>query len=105
MKARLISDIAPNSARESECVQRIREILSSSRNQALQTVNFAMVKAYWEIGQEIVEEEQRGADRASYGEQLLVELSRQLVREYGKGFRPRNLLYIRNFFLAFPKSN
>jgi DUF1016 N-terminal domain len=79
------------------CFDRIREILASSRSQALQAVNFAMVKAYWEIGREIVQEEQRGTDRAGYGEQLLVDLSKQLVREYGKGFRPRNLLYIRNF--------
>lgn len=30
-----------------------------------------MVAAYWEIGREIVEEEQRGAERAAYGTQLL----------------------------------
>ena len=61
-KVRPSSDITPISANESNCVQRIREILSSSRNQALQAVNSAMVRAYWEIGREIVEEEQRGAD-------------------------------------------
>lgn len=86
------------------CLHRIREILADSRGRALQAVNAAMVRAYWEIGREIVEEEQKGADRAEYGEKLLHDLSKGLVVEYGKGFSPRNLLYIRNFYLAYPKS-
>ena len=85
-------------------VNRIRKILDESRHRALQTVNAAMVSAYWEVGREIVQEEQKGQNRASYGDELLAVLSRELVRDYGKGFSPRNLLYIRNFYLAYPKS-
>ena len=43
-----------------ECLVRVRAILHSSRHQAMQTVNAGMVEAYWQIGREIVEEEQRG---------------------------------------------
>ena len=45
-------------------VARVREILERARHQALQAVNAEMVRAYWEIGREIVEEEQRGQARA-----------------------------------------
>jgi DUF1016 N-terminal domain len=60
------------------------------------------VQAYWEIGREIVEEEQRGRDRADYGKQLLKSLSIQLINEFGKGFDESNLRYIRLFYKAFP---
>lgn len=83
-------------------VKRIREILDEARNRALQTINTAMVRAYWEIGQEIVEEEQKGRGRAGYGDELITGLSRELVRDYGRGFSRRNLFYIRNFYLAYP---
>jgi len=36
-----------------------------------------MVQAYWEIGRVIVEEEQKGAERAEYGTALIKELSRE----------------------------
>ncbi|MEO5971307.1 MAG: DUF1016 N-terminal domain-containing protein [Bdellovibrionia bacterium] len=70
-----------------------------------QAVNAAMVQAYWEIGREIVEEEQRGASRAGYGDQLLVTLGRTLAHEFGKSFSDRNLRFIRAFYQAFPNWN
>ncbi len=67
-----------------------------------------MVNAYWQIGREIVEEEQRGLGRAEYGARLIEELAGQLSHEYGKGFNARNLWYMKDVYLAFPnlgKSN
>ncbi len=83
------------------CLNRIREILTEVRNQALRTVNAAMVAAYWEIGRETVEEEQRGADRADYGRHLLREILAKLTADFGKGFGERNLRHIRQFYLAY----
>ncbi len=88
-----------------ECLARVRTILQSARHQALQTVNAAMVQAYWQIGREIVEEEQRGQDRAAYGARLIDELAGQLTQEFGRGFIPRNLRYMREFYQAFPNWN
>jgi predicted nuclease of restriction endonuclease-like (RecB) superfamily len=85
-----------------ELLGRIRAILSAARNQAMQAVNAAMVHAYWEIGREIVEEEQRGKDRAEFGQQLIAELSRRLTDEFGRGFTANNLWYMRQFYLTFP---
>lgn len=88
-----------------ECMDRIRDILHRSRQQALQAVNSAMVRAYWEIGREITEEEQKGQDRAEYGAHVIRELANKLSKEFGRGFDARNLWYIRNFYVAFPKVN
>jgi predicted nuclease of restriction endonuclease-like (RecB) superfamily len=85
-----------------ETISRIREILETSRDQALTAVNTAMVRAYWLIGREITEEELRGADRAGYGTRLLNLLSERLSLEFGKGFDRSNLTNMRGFYLAFP---
>lgn len=86
-------------------IKRIRDILLQSRNRALQTVNAEMVRAYWEIGREIMLEEQKGVGRANYGDQLIRELADRLSKEFGRGFDARNLWYIRGFYMAFPKVN
>lgn len=83
-------------------ISRIREVLSKARHQALAAVNSAMVQAYWEVGREIVEEEQRGKGRAGYGHNLIENLSLQLTEEFGKGFTATNLRYMRQFYQAFP---
>lgn len=82
--------------------QEIRDILSSARKKAFQSVNLAMVQAYWSIGQRIVEEEQNGEAKAKYGSFLIKELSKQLTQEFGKGFSVRNLKYFRQFYVNFP---
>jgi predicted nuclease of restriction endonuclease-like (RecB) superfamily len=84
------------------CLDRIREILAGARSRALQSVNAAMIAAYWQIGREIVEEEQRGHERAGYGERLIEGLSTRLSAEFGRGFSARNLRFIRQFFLTYP---
>jgi predicted nuclease of restriction endonuclease-like (RecB) superfamily len=83
------------------CFDRIREILASARAQALQSVNAAMIGSYWHIGREIVEEEQRGEDRAAYGARLIEHLSGRLTGEFGRGFSVPNLKLIRQFYVAF----
>ncbi len=80
----------------------IRNILENSRERVIQNVNFEMVKAYWKIGEIIVEEEQQGKARAEYGKYLLKELSVKLTNEFGKGFDETNLRNMRGFYKAFP---
>lgn len=80
----------------------IRQIIEKARVQVQHTVNTAMVKAYWHIGRLIVEHEQRGKSRASYGKGLLKQLSGELSIEFGKGFDTSNLRNMRSFYLCFP---
>jgi predicted nuclease of restriction endonuclease-like (RecB) superfamily len=81
---------------------RIRDILLGARNRALRFVNDEAVKASWETGREIVEEEQRGKARADYGAKLIQTLSKRLTAELGKGYTPTNLKYMRQFYVTFP---
>jgi hypothetical protein len=83
-------------------LDRVCKLLQEARHTALVAVNAAMVQAYWNIGREIVEEEQHGADRADYGARLLEMLSQRLTAEFGKGYDARNLRYMREFYRIFP---
>ncbi|MET3126951.1 putative nuclease of restriction endonuclease-like (RecB) superfamily [Arcicella rosea] len=77
-------------------------ILQTARQKAYTAVNTAMVQAYWLMGKRIVEEEQKGEQKATYGEALLKNLSVALTAELGKGFSYANLRNFRQFYLTFP---
>lgn len=81
--------------------ERVREILDSTKRNVARSINSEMVKAYWLIGQAIVEHEQRGRERADYGEKLIESLSQRLKAEKLKGFGVRNLAWMREFYLKF----
>jgi len=74
---------------------KIAELLKNARNKVVQTVNTTMVYTYFEIGRIIVEEEQKGKERAEYGKKILKELSRKLIKDFGKGFSETNLKQMR----------
>lgn len=80
----------------------VRAILAQARQRAYSAINSAMVEAYWQIGRRIVEQEQRGKQRADYGEALIKELSKRLSQEFGSGFAVANLKNFRQFYLTFP---
>ncbi len=81
----------------------VKSILQTARDHAYKQINFIMVEAYWYIGQQIVEEEQKGKERADYGAYLIKELSQSLTADFGKGFGKRNIYNMKKFYLAFPK--
>jgi predicted nuclease of restriction endonuclease-like (RecB) superfamily len=80
----------------------LRGLLESARRASARAVNALMTATYWEIGHRIVEFEQRGAQRAEYGAELLVKLSADLTRHFGRGFSPDNLESMRRFYRASP---
>ena len=82
--------------------QDIRQIIERGRRQANRQVNLAMVQAYWLVGKRIVEEEQQGEVRATYGKALLKNLSFDLKKDFGKGFSVDNLEKMRGFICNIP---
>lgn len=80
----------------------LRSLISQARQQAARNVNTIQVQTYWQIGRHIVEFEQDGKARATYGKRLLKELAKTLTSEFGKGFDASNLRYMRLFYQAFP---
>lgn len=82
-------------------IAEVRSLIQSARHAAASTVNTLQVLTNFEIGRRIVEHEQKGAQRAEYGAELLEELSTRLTEEFGKGFSARNLRSFRSFFQAY----
>jgi len=62
-----------------------------------------MIETYWQIGRRIVEQEQNGRDRAEYGAQLIVKLSRHLGDTLGRGFSVANLWNFKQFYQTYPE--
>lgn len=86
---------------ESNFYSEVKQILDLAREKVYRTANFAMVEAYWNIGKLIVEK-QGGAEKAEYGANLIKQLSVQMIKDFGKGFAPSNLMNMRQFYLTFP---
>lgn len=83
--------------------EKVRSILEQARKQVAQVANLAMVHSYFEIGRTIVEEEQNGKWRATYGKKTLQGLSLKLTAQFGRGFSVDNLQNMRQFFLCYSK--
>lgn len=58
----------------------IKRLVEQGRNTAYGTVNAVMIETYWRIGQRIMEQEQKGKERAEYGTQLIEMLSEELTK-------------------------
>ena len=82
-------------------IDEIKNILHNAKNQVYQTINSTMTATYWEIGKQIVQEQQQGKSRATYGKEVLENLSKELTNEFGKGFSVTNLKNMRQFYLSF----
>jgi predicted nuclease of restriction endonuclease-like (RecB) superfamily len=76
----------------------LSELLEQSRRLTARSVNAIMTATYWEIGRRIVEIEQKGAERAEYGKELLKKLSKDLTDRFGRGFGVDNLQRMRVFY-------
>ena len=83
--------------------EEVKKILQEARNKVYKATNNVMVEAYWNIGRIIVEK-QSGNEKAEYGTALLKNLSKEMTKEFGKGFTVANLKNMRQFYLTFPKS-
>lgn len=79
-------------------------LLEKARKETYVQVNRILVHTYWEIGKNIVEYEQKGKEKAEYGTRLFEKLAKDLKEKYGKGFSRSNVIYMRLFYLKYPKS-
>ena len=84
-----------------EFVDSIRQLIASARTTVARGVDLVQVHTNFEIGRRIVEEEQRGENRAAYGKAVVKELAERLTSEFGSGFSKSNLEYMRRFYLAY----
>ncbi len=86
----------------SNLVEKIGYVIADGQHMAAVAVNVAMLETYWKIGRYIVEFEQKGSDRAIYGDKLLSTLSKDLKLRFGKKFSLSNLYNMRKLYMRFP---
>lgn len=83
-------------------VSEIKELINQSRKNVARQVNYEILATYWKIGEVIVKYEQNEQIRAVYGEKTLIQLSKRLTKELGRGFSRSNLQNMRLFYLQYP---
>ncbi len=84
-------------------LEKVSKIIEEARKKTVRQINTIITQTYWEVGRIILEEEQRGKERAEYGEELVRKLSKDLTKRFGKGFTASNLWNVRQFYLTYPK--
>lgn len=84
----------------SDLATQIQQTSQVMQQSALVAVNTNLTIRIWLIGFYIVEFEQKGEDRAKYGEKLLQKLSERINED---GFSFRNLKLFRQFFVTYPQ--
>ena len=94
-----------DSEEERQFYRDIHEILEHAKNTAYAAVNDIMTYAYWDIGERIVEQEQKGASKAKYGSYLIKRLAQELSGEYGSGFSVATIRNCRQLYLTFSKES
>ena len=82
-------------------IQDVKTIFKESHHYVKQHINYAMVYAYWLTGKRIVVQEQKGDNRAGYGKEIVKNLSKELTKEFGRGFSVQSLYNFRMFYERF----
>ena len=85
-----------------EVLTNIVDLLERARRASVRAVSTIMATTYWKVGRQIVEGDQKGADRAEYGTRMVERLSVDLTAKFGRGFGAVNLTQMRRFYLAWP---
>lgn len=92
---------AVSRARRSSLFARVVALIEEARQKVATVANIAQVYTNFEIGRQIVEEEQGGKRRAEYGKKVVEELSIKLTARFGRGWSMRSLETIRKFYLIY----
>jgi predicted nuclease of restriction endonuclease-like (RecB) superfamily len=98
----VVKTLKSNNDKYDLLITQISTLITDAKRHVVKTINNALVETYWNIGKYIVEFEQDGNLRAKYGDQLLINLSKDLTYRLGKGFSRPNLQNMRLFYQRFP---
>lgn len=84
-----------------ELVERVSALIDQARESIASYANAALTMTYWQVGA-LIDAEVLGEQRAAYGAEIVVTLSRELVGRYGRGFEEKNLRRMVQFARLFP---
>jgi len=82
-------------------IEDIRTLIEETRSAVAVAVNAGLTVMYWRVGKRIQEDVLK-SERASYGDEIVSTLSRQLSADYGRGFSEKSLRHMIRFAEAFP---
>lgn len=85
----------------SNLTNRIEHLITDARTYIASAVNISEVITKYEIGRAIVEVVQDGAERATYGKQILQSVSESLTKRLGDGWSTETLKRCRKFFIIY----
>lgn len=91
------------SSDESGFISDISLLIAQAKQRTVIAVNNELTLLYWHVGQRINQEILKG-ERADYGKQILVRLSKSLSAQFGRGWSQRNLMQMVKFHDVFPDS-
>ena len=86
---------------ERDFLESLKQIVRSARGMAYASINYAQVQANWLLGRRIVEQMQKGEEKAEYGTYIIKLASEGLTEEFGKGYSETNIRSFRKFYLTF----
>lgn len=87
---------------DKKLVESIKAIVGSARKSISQKINHELVLTYWRIGEEIVNTENVNNLDNKTSRQIILNLSKLLTQEIGKGFSRSNLFNMRKFYKEYP---
>ena len=80
----------------------IKSIVNDSRKRVYQNINRELIATYWKIGEEIVNAEHQNKIDSQTSRQIILNLSKILTKEIGRGFSRANLFNMRKFHIEYP---
>ena len=96
------NNVMANFVKTDDILKDMCGIIESSREASYQAVNTTLVQRNWLLGYRIVCEELQGEKRAEYGTETIKKLSKELTKDYGKGFDYSSLYKFVRFYKLFP---
>ena len=88
--------------RNNNLFEQIKNLIEQTKQNVAISVNSSLTMMYWEIGNRINQNILKN-QRAEYGKEIVVTLSRQLQDNFGKGFDEKNLRRMMQFANAIEK--
>jgi len=73
-------------------------IIDKGRENIVTSIYKETTKSYYLLGRLIIEDEQKGEDKAQYGKSTIKNLSKRLTAKYGKGFLTSTLWDCQKFY-------
>ena len=89
---------------ENQLTQDVISLVYAAKQHAAIAVNAELTLLYWSVGQRISQEVLKG-ERADYGQQIIVKLSKALTQQLGKGWGKAHLNYCIKFYETFYEIN